>query len=1023
MNRFDYEIVKNPEIFRENRLEAHSDHVCYGSREEEKEGKSSFRMSLNGLWKFAYAPNFESAVKGFEAPDYDCKGWADIRVPAHIQLEGYDEPQYANVQYPWDGREELTPGQIPRRFNPVASYVKYFEVPESWKESPVFISFQGVESALALWCNGSYVGYSEDTFTPSEFDLTPYLTEGENKLAAYVFKWCSSSWCEDQDFFRFSGIFRDVYLYTVPGVHIEDLRVQTLLNNSFDRAELTLDLAATAEGRVKVTLEKEERVFRFDREYRRNPGLVKGSRVVADMTASLKRENHFVIPVEKPLLWSAEEPNLYRLVIEVSDGEGRLQEVIPVQVGFRRFEIADGLMKLNGKRIVFKGVNRHEFSSRTGRAVSEAELWQDLVTIKQHNINAIRTCHYPNDSRIYDLCDRLGIYMIDECNLESHGSWAANRDAVVPDSRPEWNAMMLDRVNSMYQRDKNHAAVLIWSCGNESCGGKNIYDMSRFLREHDAGRVVHYEGIMHDRSYPDTSDIESQMYTSAENIEKWLQKDRSKPFICCEYTHAMGNSCGAMHKYTELSDREPLYQGGFIWDYVDQSLYKKDRYGKEFQAYGGDFDDRPCDYNFSGNGIVYGGDRLPSPKMQEVKYNYQNISVEVFEDRVRIINRNLFVDTSDFDCIVRVEKEGRLLEEQLLMTDVEPGCSGEFSLPFMLPREKGEYAVTVSFRLKEDTAWAGAGHELAFGQGVFTRTEELIADRPLAVKKPLQVIHGTYNLGVRGEEFEALFSYASCGLVSYRYGGKELLKTTPMPNFWRAPVDNDCGNHMMQRYGQWKLASMYGGCYGVEGQNPVVEETGDCVTVLCRYQLPTVPASQCELRYRVYGDGTIETTLAMDPVKELGDMPEFGVILKMDADYDNLEWYGNGPEETYADRRKGAKLGIYRNRVGDNMARYMVPQECGNKTEVRYAKVTDEKGRGLLFAGRGMSFSALPYTPHELENAAHANELPQVHYTVIRAALAQMGVGGDDSWGARVHDEYLLPADRRLEFTFWFKGI
>lgn len=1029
MSQFDYSIVKNPEIFRENRLDAHSDHIGYADWEEERQGKSAFRFSLNGLWKFSYAPNFEAAVKGFEAEDYDCKGWADIRVPAHIQMEGYDAPQYANIQYPWDGREETVPGRIPERFNPVASYVKYFEVPQGWRGKPVFVSFQGVESALALWCNGSYVGYSEDTFTPSEFDLTSFIKEGENKLAACVFKWSSSSWCEDQDFFRFSGIFRDVYLYTVPEIHIGDLRVQTLLNDSFDRAELVLDLKATAEGRIKMTLLREERSFRFDKAFRKNLGLVTGSRVIADLTAALKRESRFMIPVEKPLLWSAEEPNLYKLMIEVSDEEGRIQEVIPVSVGFRRFEIADGLMKLNGKRIVFKGVNRHEFSSRTGRVVSEAELWQDLVTMKQHNINAIRTCHYPNDSRIYDLCDRLGLYMIDECNLESHGSWEpASRgivpvETVVPGNRPEWNAMMLDRVNSMYQRDKNHAAILIWSCGNEAFGGKNIYDMSQFLREHDNGRIIHYEGICHDRSYPDTSDIESQMYTSAVDIENWLKKDRSKPFICCEYTHAMGNSCGAMHKYTELTDREPLYQGGFIWDYVDQSIYKKDRYGKEFQAYGGDFDDRPCDYNFSGNGIVYGGDRMPSPKMQEVKYNYQNIFVEVYEEKVKIINRNLFVDTSDFDCFIRVEKEGRLLQELFLMTDVEPGSSGEFPLPFMLPEGSGEFTVTVSFRLKADTAWAGAGHEIAFGQGVFRKTEELIADRPLAVKKPLQVIRGTYNLGVRGEEFEALFSYGSCGLVSYRYGGKELLKTTPMPNFWRAPVDNDCGNHMMQRCGQWKLASMYVSNYGVQGQNPVVAEAEDCVVVRCRYQMPTSPASECELSYKVYGDGTIETTLAMEPVKELGDMPEFGVIMKMNADYENLEWYGNGPAETYADRQRGGKLGIYRNKVADNMARYMVPQECGNKTEVRYAKVTDAKGRGLLFAGKGMSFSALPYTPHELENAAHANELPQIHYTVIRAALGQMGIGGDDSWGSRVHEEYLLPADRRLEFTFCFKGI
>lgn len=1029
MSQFEYRKVKDPEFFQENRLQAHSDHVGYADREEARAGKTSYRVSLNGLWKFSYAPNYESALRDFEKTETDCRDWADIYVPAHIQMEGYDAPQYANVQYPWDGRDEVMPGEIPEHFNPVASYVKYFEVPEGWRGRPVYISFQGVESALALWCNGSYVGYSEDTFTPSEFDLTPYLRDGENKLAARVFKWCSSSWCEDQDFFRFSGIFRDVFLYTVPQVHVADVRVQTLLSDSLDRAELTLDLAATAEGSVKLTLFREERRYRFDPAYRKNPGRVVASSIVAELEAGLEKESHFVLSVEKPLLWSAEEPNLYQLEIAVSNQEGELQEIVPLQVGFRRFEIADGLMKLNGKRIVFKGANRHEFSSRTGRVVSEAELWQDLVTMKQHNINAIRTCHYPNDSRIYDLCDRLGLYMIDECNLESHGSWdSAGRgtipkDSIVPGNRQEWNAMMLDRVNSMYQRDKNHPAILIWSCGNEAFGGKNIYEMSQFLRQHDAGRVIHYEGICHDRSYPDTSDIESQMYARAADIEKWLQKDRSKPFICCEYTHAMGNSCGGMHKYTALTDREPLYQGGFIWDYVDQSIYKKDRYGKEFQAYGGDFDDRPCDYNFSGNGIVYGGDRKPSPKMQDVKYNYRNISVEIGQERFTVVNKNLFVNTGSFDCFVRLEKEGRFLEETLLSVEVAPGCTGEFELPFAVPEGAGEYTVTVSFCLKEDTAWAAAGHEVAFGQAVFTRTSGWIADRPLAVKKPLQVIHGWYNLGVRGEEFEALFSYGGCGLVSYRYGGREMLKTMPKPNFWRAPVDNDGGNRMTQRCGQWKLASLYvGGCSGKEGI-PEVKEAEDNVTIVFRHEMPTNPVTRCEMRYRVFGDGTIETTLSMDAAKELGDLPEFGVIMKLDADYDRLEWYGNGPAETYADRQEGAKLGLYSNMAADNMAAYMVPQECGSKTGVRYAKVTDAKGRGLLFAGKEMTFSALPYTPHELENAAHANELPQVHYTVVRAALAQMGVGGDDSWGAPVHEEYLLPTEGKLEFTFCFRGI
>ncbi len=1031
MSTFDYSKVKNPEYFQENRLPAHSDHVYYPSVEAEECGENSFRYSLNGLWKFAYAPNYEVSLKGFEAEDYNCKSWADITVPAHIQMEGYDIPQYVNVQYPWDGREQIEPGEIPEQFNPVAQYVKYFTVPDNMKGQPVYISFQGVESALALWLNGSFVGYSEDTFTPSEFDLTPYLKEGENKLALCVFKWSSSSWCEDQDFFRFAGIFRDVYLYTVPKVHIQDIKVQTLLNDTFDAADLVLDLEATAAGKVSVVLYKEEKCeyFSEDNFFGHTYGLQGEREVVGEITGDLKDKTHFVLPVEKPALWSAEEPNLYKMLITVMDENGAVKEVIPQKVGFRRFEIVDAIMRLNGKRIVFKGVNRHEFSSISGRVPREEELRQDLITIKQHNINAIRTCHYPNDSRIYTLCDELGLYMIDECNLESHGSWdpvikkQADIDSVVPGNKPEWNAMMLDRANSMYQRDKNHPAILIWSCGNEAFGGKNIYDMSEFFRAQDPGRVVQYEGVFNDRRYPNTSDVESQMYAFVENIKKFLEKDRSKPFICCEYTHAMGNSCGAMHKYTDLTDTEPLYQGGFIWDYVDQSIYKKDRYGNYFQAYGGDFDERPSDYSFSGNGIVYGGDRTPSPKMQEVKFNYQNISVEVLEETIKITNKNLFVNTSDFDCVILVEKEGRLIHQMQWMTDVEPGSSVELPSPVKLPGQPGEYAVTVSFRLKKDTMWAKAGHEVAFGQGVFTKCEGLIADRPIAVKKPIEVVYGKMNFGVKGENFDALFSYSIGGMISYRYAGKEMLKTMPKPNFWRAPVDNDNGFGMMREYGEWKLASMYLTHNGGPEVNPVVKVEDDCAIVKYQYQLPTKPAASCDLIYKVYGDGTVAVTLSYDPVKELGQMPEFGVMFKVDADYDHVEWYGNGPAETYVDRMKGAKLGIYHNLVADNMSKYMVPQECGNKTDVRYAKVTDMQGRGLLLVGDKMHFSALPYTPHEMENAMHPHELPQVHYTVIRTALEQMGIGGDDSWGARPHAEYIPNINKKKEFTFYFKGI
>ena len=588
--------------------------------------------------------------------------------------------------------------------------------------------------------------------------------------------------------------------------------------------------------------------------------------------------------------------------------------------------------------------------------------------------------------------------------------------------------MMLDRANSMYQRDKNHAAILIWSCGNESFGGKDIFEMSQFFHKADPTRLVHYEGVCHDRRYNDTSDMESQMYPSVEAIKEFLAKDDSKPFVCCEYTHAMGNSCGAMHKYTDLTDTEPKYQGGFIWDYIDQSIYKKDRYGKEFQAYGGDFGERPTDYNFSGNGIAYGGNRDASPKMQEVKFNYQNITAEVSADSVKVINKNLFVNTDIFDCKVTVAKDGKVIRKASLATAVAPLSEEVYALPLAKEEKPGEYAVTVSFHLKEDKVWAEAGHEVAFGQYIYK-----VEAPKKACPEGVEVIRSTHNIGVRGAHFEVLFSVLNGGLASYKYAGKEMIEAIPKPNFWRAPTDNDCGNLMGMRYGQWKIASMYlshkdfrKGPYG-PGNVPEVEVNEKTVKVTYTYLMPTTPTSECRLSYEVFGDGRVKTTLTYDPVKELGDMPEFGVIFKFNADYDRVEWYGLGETETYSDRKKGAKLGIYANKVADNMARYMVPQECGAKEEVRWAKVTDRKGRGMLFEmdehNGPMMFSALPYTPHEMENAMHPYELPEVHYTVVRVAKDQMGVGGDDSWGARTHEEYLLKTDKKMEFSFVFKGL
>lgn len=1027
MSQFNVDNLKNPEFYQENRLEAHSDHVIYRNEIEALQKKTSYRMSLNGLWKFDYAKNMDLAMEGFESLDCNCREWDEIRVPAHIQMEGYGNPHYTNTTYPWEATEKIKPGEIPVKFNPVASYVKYFTIPEEMKGQRICISFQGVESGFAVWLNGKYVGYSENSFDPAEFELTPFIKDGENKLAVRVWKWTSSSWCEDQDFYRFSGIYRDVYLYVVPATHVWDVRIVPTLDESLKKGTLSVKLKTEGDGHAKLSLYEVGNLSIKDNG--------DNKKLIHEMDTDLVSDELTVVSeLEKPILWSAEEPNLYELNIEISDEKGQLVEYITQYVGFRRFEMAAGIMKLNGKRIVFKGVNRHEFSSISGRVPNREELIKDIVTMKRNNINAIRTSHYPDDSALYELCDIYGLYLIAENNLESHGTFEAyakgyvDLDFVVPKDHDEWMGMMLDRVKSCYERDKNHPAILIWSCGNESYGGKVIYAMSQLFRKLDPNRLVHYEGIFHDRSYNDTSDMESQMYPSVEAIKEHLKNEKEKPFICCEYSHAMGNSCGAMHKYTDLTDTEPRYQGGFIWDYVDQSIYKKDRYGKWFQAYGGDFDDRPTDGEFSGNGIVYGGERDESPKMQEVKFNYQNIAVEfTAEDKFKVINKNLFINTDEYKAYVILLADGEEVRREAIEMAVAPLSEKEFKLPaaladYMKKVKEPEYVVIVSFVLKHDCLWAEAGYEVAFGQKVYKKEV-----KAYECNLPIEVNIGNGCINVRGENFSAIFSRINLGLVSYVYGGVEMLPNyIPRPNFWRAPTNNDNGNNMPQRYAQWKIASMYITTRReklFEDTSPVVEKEDNAVKITYTFFMPTTPRSSCKLSYKAFGDGTIETTLEYDPVKELGDMPEFGMMFKLAADYDTIKWYGLGPEETYADRKHGGKYGVYKNKVADNMAKYLVPQECGNKCNVRYADVTDLKGRGIRFFGDDLSFSALPYTPHELENAAHAFELPEVHYTVVRVAKHQMGVAGDDSWGSLVHPEYLNDVSDKLKFTFCFKGI
>lgn len=1011
---FNLEQLADPEFVSEHRMAAHSDHRWYRDAQEAATGTSSFEQCLNGLWKFHYAKNPAQLVDGFESPDLDCSDWDDIPVPAHIQLQGYDRPQYTNVQYPWDGLEAISPGQIPSHHNPVASYVTSFTLDRPLAPGErLSVMFHGAESAIALWLNGQYIGYATDSSTPSEFDLTDALAAGSNKLAARVFRFSSGSWLEDQDFFRFSGLFRDVVLLRRPVVHVENLRVTTDLSPDLSEARVTLR-AAHEGGTVRARLA--------------------GVGDLSDDGAGA-----LTIPVARPRLWSSEDPYLYDLEISVFDDSGQLTEYIPQQVGIRRFGIEDGVLRINGKRLVFNGVNRHEFGLR-GRVMTRAETEVDLKLLKANGVNAIRTSHYPNNSFFYELCDSYGFYVIDEMNLETHGSWDAHRtwgappEQVIPGDWPEWRAALADRAASVFERDKNHASVVMWSLGNESFGGSNLLEVADWFRSVDS-RPVHYEGVTWDPRYPDTTDVASQMYTSAEDLEAWLATNRDKPFILCEYAHAMGNSFGAVDKYISLAYREPLFQGGFIWDFADQVLPTRDHGGREYLGYGGDFGDAPHDAEFSANGIVF-VDRSPTPKLVEAKYLYRPLVAAISREAVSVTNRMLFTNSSVYECVVTLRREGQVLAEAWVQTNVAPGEVDSYPLPLAVPEGPGEYTVDVSFREREQTRWAAAGHEVAWEQAVFRNAPESVA--PAAAggslsagggslsAAGLEVIEGIHNVGVRGRNFTALFSRGLGGLTSYRYGpgangGREMLRAMPKPNFWHAPTSNEKGWGMGFEDGQWLLASRY--AKPVEGAM-TVEVTDASARIGYSYVLPTAPESQCDVTYEVSGDGRIEVVITVRPGEGLSDMPEFGMMLTTDADLHNLTWYGDGPDECYVDRCQGVRLDVHHADVHTQLTPYVRPQEAGSHTGVRWATVTDAHGTGLrFFAAEPMEFSALPWTPFEVENAAHPNELPPIEYTILRPALMRRGVGGDDSWGARTHPEYLLPSDSVLVFRFGFQGI
>ena len=927
----DMKWLEDPTVFRVNRLDAHSDHICYTSPEEADTGKTSLRQSLDGAWIFKWSKNPDSRPADFWQEGFDLSGFTTIQVPGHMETQGYDKIHYTNKLYPWDGHAELLPPHIDWEFNPVGSYVKEFDLDDGLKGKGVCISFQGIEQAAFVWLNGQFVGYSEDTFTPSDFDLTPYIKETGNRLCVQVHKRCSGAWIEDQDFFRFSGIFRPVFLYAKPIA--EDIWIQSALNSDNVSGTIRFRLKLSENAKVNAKISHPIDGVLFD-----------GALELTEEAGYLFSQT---LAFENVKLWDYGTPELYSVMLTV---EGSSTEYIPYDTGFRRIEMgADKVMYVNGKRLIINGVNRHEWSAEAGRAIGVADMEAAMKVFKENNINAVRTCHYPNQSEWYHMCDREGIYMMDEVNLEAHGSW--QKDALpnttepswnVPGSLSEWHDILLDRANSMFQRDKNHVSILFWSCGNESFCGTNIVDEANWFRAVDPSRLVHYEGLYVTRGvangkptsphwnplWETASDMESRMYATPWEVREYLENDPPKPYISCEYMHNMGNSLGGMESYIKLIDEFPMYQGGFIWDYMDQAMWYVNPNGQKVLGYGGDFGDRQSDYNFSGNGIVDAAGN-PKPCMQEVRY----------------------------------------------------------------------WHASPEARKAHDEANAAAAADCAY-------------TAPAVEPKPLQIVHGDGNIGVKSGDFEILFSHSQAGPASIRIGDTEWMWRGPRVAFWRAPTENDIGCGFPGKSAIWSAVDAYQKCVGRE----ILADSQEEFSIRYTFSTDVMPDLKADITYTVDQQRTITVHVHYYGAPGRPQLPLLGLRFATAKPIEKTRWAGLSGE-TYPDRYKGGTMGIHEE--VPHIPNYLVPQECGNHMATSWAEFTLEGGKLTIENSQApFHFSAIPYTPRQLEDAFHVEELPQPTRTVVTVCGAMRGVGGIDTWGNDVEKAYHVHSDQDIEFSF-----
>ncbi len=979
---------------------------------ENDASRSPFILDLSGAWKFHWVPNPGGRPREFYLPEYDVGGWGDFPVPGNWEFRGFGVPLYYDEATSFPGE----PPHVPHDTNAVGSYRRNFEIPPSWSGRKIFLHFGGVCSAFHAWVNGRYVGFSKDSKSPAEFDVTSFVREGDNVLAVEVYRFSDGTYLEAQDTWRISGIERPVYLFSTPKVLIRDFFARSLLD--LDDGNGRLDLTVSLRNYHDEDVNRRIKVDLFDGD--RRP--VFDSPIAKSVTLAGGGEGEYEFRTDAAVVspWTAETPNLYSLVISLMDREGNIEESVSCRVGFRTVEVGDGLLLVNGVPITIRGVNRHEWDPTEARVVSEEDMLNDITLMKQFNINAVRTSHYPNVPRWYDLCDEYGIYVVDEANIESHGV-GFDPDKTLAD-KPEWLEAHLDRTRSLVERDKNHPSVIVWSLGNEAGDGRNFEATYRWIKGRDPGRPVQYEKAnlgLH-------TDIYCPMYASIEKLIEYAGQERDRPLILCEYAHAMGNSVGNFADYWKVIDANRQLQGGFIWDWVDQAYWMADGKGGGFWAYGGDFgpESRPSDKNFLCNGLVF-PDRTPHPHLYEVGKVYQPVvweAVDLETGRVSIKNRFDFIDLDGFDFGWRLDADGETVAEGILPSpSVPPHGSGKVTVPIpkIRPEPGVEYFLTLSARTTVETALVPRGHEVAWEQFGLPNFTPQPGTR-LSEIAPPEFEEDVANILIRGRDFSLLFDRIMGTITSFVYKGIEFIRTGPVPDFWRAPTDNDYGNGMPVRCAAWREA----GAKRIVDSVRIADLGSAAVRIEVEMILPTVE-SKYRTRYLIFGDGNIVIESRFIPGPEdLPELPRFGTQLTLPARFERVRWFGRGPHESYWDRKTGAAIGFYEGLVRHQYHPYIRPQENGNKSDVRWIAVMDDWESGLLAAGMPLlSASASHHDIGDFESAPeknqrHPSDIVRRPWTVLNLDLGQMGVGGDNSWGARPHSQYTLPP---REYSYMFR--